>query len=153
MDLPLFLFALTLGALAGALAAWLAGRSQVARQRAETSLRDAFASLFSPEYKRRTIVNSLLFTVSIVGLWAGSIYVPAAVTQIAVREAPERRRAIECRQRPGRIGREKPCTERSSVSKTTQVPHVGTIVTTGTIRPASYSSRQPPSSSDHSGFR
>jgi MFS family permease len=27
-----------------------------------------------------------LFTVSIVGLWAGSIYVPAAVTQIAVRE-------------------------------------------------------------------
>jgi DNA recombination protein RmuC len=64
MDLPLFLFALTLGALAGALAAWLAGRSRVARleerldaerraagekvallQRAETSLRDAFASL------------------------------------------------------------------------------------------------------------
>jgi MFS family permease len=47
---------------------------------------DAFAALFSPEYKGRTIVNSLLFTVSIVGLWAGSIYVPAAVTQIAVRE-------------------------------------------------------------------
>jgi DNA recombination protein RmuC len=64
MDFPLFLFALTLGALAGALAAWLAGRSRVARleerldaerraagekvallQRAETSLRDAFASL------------------------------------------------------------------------------------------------------------
>lgn len=64
MDLPLFLVALTLGALAGALAAWLAGRSRVARleerldaerraagekvallQRAETSLRDAFASL------------------------------------------------------------------------------------------------------------
>ena len=64
MDLPLFLFALTLGALAGAFAAWLAGRSRVARleerldaerraagekvtllQRAETSLRDAFASL------------------------------------------------------------------------------------------------------------
>jgi DNA recombination protein RmuC len=45
MDLSLFLFALTLGALAGALAAWLAGRSRVAQQRAETSLRDAFASL------------------------------------------------------------------------------------------------------------
>ncbi len=64
MDFPLFLFALTLGALAGALAAWLAGRSRIARleerldaerraagekvallQRAETSLRDAFASL------------------------------------------------------------------------------------------------------------
>jgi len=35
---------------------------------------------------RRTIVNSLLFTVSIVGLWAGSIYVPTAVTQIATRD-------------------------------------------------------------------
>jgi DNA recombination protein RmuC len=64
MDLPLLLLALTLGALAGALAAWLAGRSRVARleerldaerraagekvallQRAETTLRDAFASL------------------------------------------------------------------------------------------------------------
>ena len=47
---------------------------------------EAFAELFSPAYRGRTIVNSLLFTVSIVGLWAGSIYVPAAVTQIAVRE-------------------------------------------------------------------
>ena len=64
MDLLLFLFALALGAIAGALAAWLAGRSRVARleerldaerraagekvallQRAEASLRDAFASL------------------------------------------------------------------------------------------------------------
>jgi DNA recombination protein RmuC len=64
MDFPLFLFALALGALAGALAAWLAGRSRVARleerldaerraagdkvallQRAEITLRDAFASL------------------------------------------------------------------------------------------------------------
>jgi MFS family permease len=44
---------------------------------------EAFAALFSPEYKRRTIINSLLFTVSIVGLWAGSIYVPTAVNQIA----------------------------------------------------------------------
>jgi MFS family permease len=44
---------------------------------------EAFAALFSPEYRVRTIINSLLFTVSIVGLWAGSIYVPTAVTQIA----------------------------------------------------------------------
>jgi MFS family permease len=44
---------------------------------------EAFAELFSPAYRKRTIINSLLFTVSIVGLWAGSIYVPTAVTQIA----------------------------------------------------------------------
>jgi MFS family permease len=55
-------------------------------KRERPRMRDAFGALFTPEYRRRTIVNSLLFTVSIVGLWAGSIYVPAAVTQIAVRE-------------------------------------------------------------------
>jgi MFS family permease len=49
-------------------------------------MRDAFLALFSPEYRRRTIVNSALFLVSIIGLWAGSIYVPAAVTQIALRQ-------------------------------------------------------------------
>jgi MFS family permease len=64
-------------------AAW---RKTAADDRGRPRMRDAFAALFAPEYKRRTIVNSLLFTVSIIGLWAGSIYVPAAVTQIAVRQ-------------------------------------------------------------------
>jgi MFS family permease len=41
--------------------------------------------LFSPPYARRTLVNSLLVFVSIIGLWAGSVYVPASVTQIALR--------------------------------------------------------------------
>ncbi len=49
-------------------------------------LRDGFATCFSPAYRRRTVVNSLLFLVSIIGLWAGSIYVPTAVTQIATRQ-------------------------------------------------------------------
>jgi MFS family permease len=40
---------------------------------------------FSPEYRRRTILNSIYMVVSITGLWAGSSYVPAAVTQIATR--------------------------------------------------------------------
>lgn len=47
------------------------------------SMTEAFGKLFSPEYRVRTVVNSLLFLVSIIGLWAGAIYVPAAVTQIA----------------------------------------------------------------------
>src|SRR5581483_2393619 len=46
----------------------------------------AFAKLFTPEYARRTWLNSLYLLVSIVGLWAGSVYVPTSVTQIAVRE-------------------------------------------------------------------
>jgi MFS family permease len=46
---------------------------------------EAFAKIFSPTYLRRTMVMSGLFLVSIIGLWAGSIYVPTAVTQVAVR--------------------------------------------------------------------
>lgn len=54
------------------------------------TMRESFAALFTRVYRRRTIVNSLLFLVSIIGLWAGSIYVPTAVTQIAIREGVPR---------------------------------------------------------------
>lgn len=47
---------------------------------------EAFLLLFSPANARRTVVNALLVLVSIVGLWAGSVYVPATVTQLATRE-------------------------------------------------------------------
>ena len=36
-------------------------------KRQRPRMRDAFAALFSPAYRRRTIINSLLFTVSIIG--------------------------------------------------------------------------------------
>jgi MFS family permease len=41
------------------------------------------ATLFSPMWRRRTVVNSLLMLVSICGLWAGTVYVPAAITSVA----------------------------------------------------------------------
>jgi MFS family permease len=47
------------------------------------SLVESFSALFSSTYARRTILNSLFLLVSIVGLWAGSVYVPASVTQLA----------------------------------------------------------------------
>jgi MFS family permease len=53
---------------------------------ARPTMTAAFAKLFSPTYARRTWLNSLYLLVSIVGLWAGSVYVPTSVTQIAVRE-------------------------------------------------------------------
>lgn len=59
---------------------------QQAKQEAPPKMTAAMAKLFSPLYKRRTVVNSMLFLVSIIGLWAGSIYVPTAVNQIATRE-------------------------------------------------------------------
>ena len=53
---------------------------------ARPRMRDSFAALFNPRFAKRTVTMSLLFMVSIIGLWAGSIYVPTAVTQIAGRE-------------------------------------------------------------------
>jgi len=47
--------------------------------------RDSFLALFSPEYRRRTFVNAALLFISMVGLWAGSVYVPASVTELATR--------------------------------------------------------------------
>jgi MFS family permease len=43
----------------------------------------AFFELFSPRYRRRTIFNSIYLMVSLIGLWAGSVYVPAAMTYVA----------------------------------------------------------------------
>jgi MFS family permease len=51
-----------------------------------TRMTAAFAKIFSTTYARRTWLNSLFVLVSIVGLWAGSVYVPASVTQMAVRQ-------------------------------------------------------------------
>jgi MFS family permease len=42
-----------------------------------------FATLFSAPLRRGTILNSLYMLASISGLWAGTVYVPAAVTSLA----------------------------------------------------------------------
>jgi MFS family permease len=42
-----------------------------------------FATLFSPALRRRTIINALLMLASISGLWAGTVYAPAAITALA----------------------------------------------------------------------
>ena len=49
------------------------------------SMRRAFLLLFSSRYRRRTILNSIYLVVSLIGLWAGSVYTPAAMTYIADR--------------------------------------------------------------------
>ncbi len=42
-----------------------------------------FSALFSSDLRQRTIVNALLMLASICGLWAGTVYVPAAITALA----------------------------------------------------------------------
>ena len=49
------------------------------------AMHSAFLKLFSPEYRKRTIVNSMYLIVSLAGLWAGSVYSPTAMTFIAQR--------------------------------------------------------------------
>lgn len=49
------------------------------------SMRRAFLLLFSPRYRRRTVLNSIYLVISLIGLWAGSVYTPAAMTYIAER--------------------------------------------------------------------
>jgi len=47
------------------------------------SLWQPFGELFTPEFRRRTLLNSLYMVVSVAGLWAGSVYVPAAITSLS----------------------------------------------------------------------
>lgn len=49
------------------------------------TIRSAFLDVFTPQHRRRTILNSIYMFVSISGLWAGSVYAPAAVTQLAMK--------------------------------------------------------------------
>jgi MFS family permease len=46
----------------------------------------AFTSLFSPEYLRRTLLNAAFLLISMIGLWAGSVYVPSSITVLAARQ-------------------------------------------------------------------
>jgi MFS family permease len=42
-------------------------------------------TIFSPQYRRRTVVAATLLTVAIIGLWAGAVYEPSAVIQLATK--------------------------------------------------------------------
>jgi MFS family permease len=59
--------------------------SRWTRARDKQSLLRPFAVLFSPAYRRRTWLNALYLLISIIGLWAGSVYVPTSVSQLAQR--------------------------------------------------------------------
>jgi MFS family permease len=52
---------------------------------AKLSASGAFFELFSKQFRRRTISNALFVLISMIGLWAGSVYVPSAVKQLATR--------------------------------------------------------------------
>ncbi|WP_162065887.1 MFS transporter [Burkholderia sp. THE68] len=49
--------------------------------RHESSLK----AIFNAQYRKRTIVAAVLLTVAIIGLWAGAVYEPSAVIQLATK--------------------------------------------------------------------
>ena len=63
-----------------------------ARHAGEARRAHPLAEIFSPRYRARTIVNSILLTVAIIGLWAGAVYEPTAIVTLAKKagmSAPE----------------------------------------------------------------
>jgi MFS family permease len=53
------------------------------KQSAAVARGNPFAAIFSPTYRRRTLVNAALLTVAIIGLWAGAVYEPTAIITLA----------------------------------------------------------------------
>ncbi len=47
--------------------------------------RSSVLRIFSPPYTRRTVVNTILLTAAICGLWAGAVYAPTAIISLAKR--------------------------------------------------------------------
>jgi len=45
--------------------------------------RSSLVRIFSPPYTRRTLVNTVMLAAAICGLWAGAVYAPTAIVQLA----------------------------------------------------------------------
>src|ERR1700723_2125555 len=61
---------------------------------ATTKVASPLAQIFSPPYRRRTIVNAALLTVAIIGLWAGAVYEPTAVISLAKKQGMAAQAAV-----------------------------------------------------------
>ncbi len=54
-------------------------------QRLQRKRTNPLVLIFRPEVRRQTIAMSILLTVAIIGLWAGAVYEPSAIIQLAKR--------------------------------------------------------------------
>ena len=67
-------------------ARWEARRGPLGRKpEQKPTMRHAFLEIFSPRYRFRTFLNLTYQLVSTIGLWAGSVYVPAAISYLAAK--------------------------------------------------------------------
>ena len=51
--------------------------------------------IFAPPYTRRTVVNTVLLTAAICGLWAGAVYAPTAIIALAKRAGMMQAQAVK----------------------------------------------------------
>ncbi|HZS45030.1 MAG TPA: MFS transporter [Blastocatellia bacterium] len=58
-------------------------KNRLTEMKKRWSMWQAFAALFSREFRGRTSLNSIYLFISIIGLWAGSVYVPTSITYLA----------------------------------------------------------------------
>ena len=57
--------------------------------------RHPLIAIFRPPYTRRTLVNTVLLTAAICGLWAGAVYAPTAITSLATKAGMMPKEAVK----------------------------------------------------------
>jgi MFS family permease len=58
------------------------------------SRRNTLRTIFNPPYTRRTLANTVLLTAAICGLWAGAVYAPTAIIELAKRSGMVQAEAV-----------------------------------------------------------
>jgi len=69
--------------LVAALVLWKVKEPARWQQTAHKDKSSQLAAIFAPAYRRKTIVNTLLLSAAICGLWAGTVYAPTALIALA----------------------------------------------------------------------
>jgi MFS family permease len=62
---------------------------------AEATRHSPLKEIFNATYRKRTFVNAALLTVAIIGLWAGAVYEPTAIIQLATKAGMARPDAVK----------------------------------------------------------
>jgi MFS family permease len=60
-------------------------RAEASATTAHVKKESSLKAIFNAQYRKRTIVAAVLLTVAIIGLWAGAVYEPSAVIQLATK--------------------------------------------------------------------
>jgi MFS family permease len=74
---------------------WIAERTKRSAKIAPIRPRSPLIEIFQNQYRRRTLVNTGLLTVAIIGLWAAAVYEPTAIITLARKAGTSLQRAVQ----------------------------------------------------------